>query len=144
MCLLCLGLFDLGFFDGLLQLVFIDGFQNEISDLIADGFYRIVEISMAGEDGNGDIRKPFPDMLDQGEAVHNGHTDIRQDQIRREIFQKFQGLGAVGSGGDIRWKRKRQIFLDHHANAVQNNSLIIYDQNTKHFNSFLPQNDFLW
>ena len=101
-CLLCLGLFDLGFFDGLLQLVFIDGFQNEISDLIADGFYRIVEISMAGEDGNGDIRKPFPDMLDQGEAVHNGHTDIRQDQIRREIFQKFQGLGAVGSGGDIR------------------------------------------
>ena len=52
-----------------------------------------------------------------------------RDRIRREIFQKFQGMGAVGSGGDIRWKRKRQIFLDHHANAVQNNSLIIYDQN---------------
>ena len=117
-CLLCLGLFDLGFFDGPLQLVFIDGFQNEIGDLITDGFYRIVKIRMAGEDGNGDIRKLLPDMLDQGEAVHDGHTDIRQDQIRGKVLEKLQSLRTVGGKGNVRGKGEVQILLNHHPYAV--------------------------
>ena len=78
------------------QLGIFDRLQKIGVRLHLDGGARIFEIIEAADEDDADPREDFPDFLCQTQAVHEGHPDIGQQDIRLDIHDRGQCHFPVG------------------------------------------------
>ncbi|MPN08413.1 hypothetical protein SDC9_155695 [bioreactor metagenome] len=82
-------------FEGLDQLGVFDRLQKIGIRLHLDGGARVFEVIEAADEDDADPREDLPDFFGQAQAVHEGHPDIGQQDIRFDIHDRSQGHFSV-------------------------------------------------
>ena len=88
---------------------------------------RILQDAGQGQDFG--IRERSPDLLRRGDAVHSGHQQVHQHDIRLELARQANSLRPVGRlSHDFQIGIQRQ----EHPQALADHAVVVGDQNPGH------------
>ena len=83
------------------QRLFGDGLEEIAVHADADGLPGILEVVIAGDDDDFDLREFTADQFAEGQTVHKGHTDIGDQHVRLHLPDERQGhLSIPGLPGE--------------------------------------------
>lgn len=83
--------------EDLLELVEIGGLEQVLGDMVFDGHVEVLEIAVAAQDHDLDLRPALPQPLHQLHPVHAGHADVREHHVRAALVHPIQHLLPVGT-----------------------------------------------
>ncbi len=81
------------------QLFAVHRLEQEIHGAGMGGAHRVGHIAVRGEDGHRQLGVALLDAAKQFQAIHAGHAQVGEDELRPQRLEPGQGLVA-GSGGD--------------------------------------------
>ncbi len=118
--------------EGNLQDIVVDGLGDEIGGLQLQALDSQIHVSVAGEHDHFRVRAFGLDLLEQVDAVHDGHLDVGENDGRAVLPENRQRLLAVLRG--------EHLVADVHEGDTQNfpDAFLIIDQQDFlfHFYSF--------
>lgn len=77
------------------QLRGVDGLQDVLGHIHADGLAGILKVIKTGEHHQLGRRQGLFQMAAQLQAVHKGHLDVSEHHIGPELFSQLQGLRPI-------------------------------------------------
>lgn len=86
-----------------LDLLLVEGLDAEPQNTVLNDPLGILELAVAADDHEPDLRKLRPGLLDQVQTANSRHPDIGKHQLRLKLpdfFQALPGAACLAAGGE--------------------------------------------
>ena len=121
------------------QLIFFEGLQDVIVSAGANGFQSYGDIVHRGDHNHWDVGILIAEFGEQLEAVHFGHDNVAEDEVKgipRESVQGQAAIRANGAGVTLRFQKRGNYFAD--------SFFVIHYEDFFCFHDVLPENGQLY
>ena len=118
------------------QLVVVDGLEQVVVHAQLDGGLQVIIVAVAAQYGDLDVEVQLPDLLDQRQAVHFRHANVRNQYLRPYAAHQPKRLHAVRRLA--RHLEAKAVPLDGLPQPLANDGLVIHDDHSVHRSPSLP------
>ncbi len=87
-----------GFLSADQQFVVVEGFDQIVEGSGLHGRHRLIHLAKGGDHDHRQIGVGGFNVLQQPQAIHDGHSHVGDDQIQIALFDDFQGFFAIAGG----------------------------------------------
>ena len=104
------------------------GLEDIFGAALFQGRAGVVEVLVAGQDNGIDIRQTAADVFQHLQAVHAGHLNVRQNDVRRFHLGQLDALLGAGSRHTAETGQPRDAVIQ----PLADGSFVIHSQHFDH------------